>query len=177
MKFETYRNRLILQEFMPLIYKVLYQLSIFQSHYYFEDYVQELSLKLLQLAKRFKGDMLKDSDCRYQFVAYAQKGLYWFGLDLLKKQDKCHSQDIDQVSIKELPSINPSFEANLQISQFFAEAKSRLSAFEFNLLQLLSQYPVSDIADKLSLSRQAIYEKRKKIQNKLATLKPLLSPG
>ena len=76
----------LLIEFKPLIYKTLSRLRIHPHHMNFDDFFQELQIKLVEIYQGFEGDPLRVEADRYKFTAYAGNGLYWRGIDLFKKK-------------------------------------------------------------------------------------------
>lgn len=163
----------VIIEFSPIVYKVLKSFSIYPNHMFYEDYLQELSIKLLDLAESFEGDIF--GDCRFQFVAYGRKGLTWFLRDLLVKQTKLKTRSLDNLDLQIIPEEDPHLSRSILVKEFLQEAQALLSKKEYGLLRLLIQYPVADIAKHLSLSRQAVYNKRQMIQKKLSSIKSLLT--
>ncbi|AMB99883.1 hypothetical protein AWM75_07840 [Aerococcus urinaehominis] len=73
----------VIREFTPLIYTAIYRFGLSRHHRHFDDYYQELSLKLLSLTNTFDGDVLGAD--RYQFTAYATTSLRRYMIDLWRK--------------------------------------------------------------------------------------------
>ncbi|SEQ55563.1 hypothetical protein SAMN04488558_1218 [Ignavigranum ruoffiae] len=172
MDYQAWYHQQVLKAFNPLIHKILKRLAIYPNHNDYEDYQQELKLHLIQLADKFSGDVL--GECRYQFVAYAQRGLFWHGLRLMKQFEHKETCCFDAQTSKDIPIVTPSL-SDVHIAEFMQRAKRRLSTWEYQLIILLNHYSVQEIADQVGLSRYAIYKQRKKIQHKLADLKKLLA--
>ena len=61
----------------------------------YDDFFQELQLKLVDLYTHFDGLPLEKEIDRYRFTSYAKTGLYWHGLNLLRKDSFNHYQSIE----------------------------------------------------------------------------------
>lgn len=180
MKFSTVKNRQILKEFDNLLHRVLRDAYLYPGHLDYEDYYQELCLKLLNLAENFEGNIFKEG--RYPFVAYARRGLSWFVSDLRRRQSRTQSlasQDIthlvDQVN-RQQAYPHTYLHSQGQILSFIQTAENHLTPEEKSLFYYLIQdaYNNQELADIFSCSRQAIHQRRKKLRQKLAHLKNLL---
>ena len=77
MDHQYYYHEHLIRLFAPLVYKTLARCNIHSAHIHYDDYWQELRIKLLQIAQNFDGQPLTNDDDRYRFTAYAQRGLYW----------------------------------------------------------------------------------------------------
>lgn len=170
-----------LEEFKPLIYKVLQKLNIQQRHMDYEDFFQELQIQLLKISKSFKSDTSDSEIERYKFLAYADRGLYWYGLNLLRQQQPHHSfETVDEESIDRLALKNDLTagvaEPNLYTQEFFDLAKKRLSAKEYSLLLQFAKgkYTMQELADEQGVSRDTVYQWKYKIQERLQDIKECL---
>lgn len=79
-------KELLLAQYTPLLHKVMKSLHLQSFDTQYEDYLQELRIKLIEIAKDFDGDP-RDKD-KYRFTNYAQRGLRWYLIDLLRKNKK-----------------------------------------------------------------------------------------
>lgn len=169
-----------LKTFKPLIHKVLNQLNIRQSHMNYEDYYQELQIKLIDILKFFKNDSLDLDEKNCKFVAYAKQGLYWEGLDLLRKDNRrpkkaSGSRPIEWLEDRKAVNFD-SFDLNLYTEDFFRLAKKRLSSKDFLLLLQLAdgQYTMQELADEYGVVRDTIYQWKNRIQERLEDIKDCL---
>lgn len=168
-----------INSFQPLVYKTLSRLNILQSNPDFEDYVQELTIHLLTLRASFHEEIFISDENRFKFTAYAAKGLYWFGLNLIRNSNKEYGyasteDDIEhfwQKQNNEMKSIS-----KLHIEDFFAQAKKRLSVEDYRLLLYISDggYTSSEIAILMEVSRSTVYDRIHKIQLRLEGLQECL---
>lgn len=180
MDLESINVSKILIEFKPLIYKTLQRLHIHPQHMNFDDFFQELQIKLVKIYRKFEGDPLRIEADRYQFTAYAGNGLYWRGIDLFKKRSfntlpiMEDEHLVKMVNEKEMTENWPG--RNLILDEFFKKAKERLSESEYLLFTYLAegQYTMTEIADILAVSRKTIYQRRKNIQRKIQDIKECL---
>lgn len=166
----------LLKQFEPLLHKTLHRLSIFQGHGSYEDYLQELRLKLLAIEAEFDGKPLKGDGIR--FAAYAGKGLYWHLVNLLRsdnRQQEFLVEDISLVSDLEAPPI-PFLEGTHALTTFMEEVNQRLTQEELTLFYTLADgsYTMNEIATGYGVTRKTIYDRKKKLVAKLASLKYLL---
>lgn len=173
-------SSIFLKDYTPLIHKVLQQLNIPQNHMDYEDYFQELQIKLIEILQNFKNDSADLEEKNAKFVAYAGRGLYWHGLDLLGKKtnlpfDTVDNDYIDWLANHELAD-STSFESNLSTEDFFHLAKKRLSEKEYLLLIQLAegQHTMQELADEYGVARDTIYQWKHKIQNRLEGIKDCL---
>lgn len=171
----------MLIEFKPLIYKTLQRLRIHPQHMYFDDFYQELQIKLVQIYRSYDGNPLNKDEDRYKFTAYAGNGLYWRGIDLFKNknfqtlpivEDKHLERMVDEVD-----TTNDSPETNIFLDEFFKHAQTRLSETEFLLFNYLAEgkYNITQIADMMQVSRSTIYKRRHNIQVKIQDIKGYLT--
>lgn len=171
---------IFLKTFKPLIHKVLNQLNIHQNHIDYEDYYQELQIKLIEILRNFKNDSTDIEEKNCKFIAYASKGLYWEGLDLLKKKSKepekiGESRPIEWLSDREAVNFD-SFNLNLYTEDFFRLAKKRLDSKDFLLLLQLAdgQYTMQELADEYGVVRDTIYQWKNRIKLRLEDIKDCL---
>lgn len=169
------KDEQLLKQFEPLLFKTLGRLNIGRRRIDYDDYLQELRLKLLYLAEQFDGDPFKEDI--YRFLGFAKQSLYRYTLDLLKK----HSQKFDVVNsdVSELGTILHSdliFDSNPEIQEFFKKASQVLTLKERHIFLLMVEggYTIQEMADRFGVSRKTMNKYRKTIREKLAPLRGLL---
>lgn len=65
-------------------------LYIYPSDNQYEDYLQELRIKLIKIAENFDGDpLVKD---KYRFTKFAKRGLTWYLINLLRSDKKAKEE-------------------------------------------------------------------------------------
>lgn len=167
-----YKSRVLLQ-FEPLVHKTLARLYIQSRHIAYEDYAQELRVKLLEIESSFDGKALGED--RIRFVSFAGRGLYWFLVSLLRKEKQLDSVSFDDIEAAVECEV-PLESSRLELVYFLEEARRRLEVEEFELFQLLAdgEWTVTDIARFYGVQRKVIYRRKKKIVDKLSDLKELL---
>ena len=167
-----YKSR-VLEQFEPLVHKTLARVFLSPRHVAYEDYAQELRLKLLEIEASFDGKALGED--RIRFVAFAGRGLYWFLISLLRKEKTAEMVSFDDIEAAVECEL-PMEAARLELVFFLEEARRRLEPSEFELFQLLSdgEWTVTDIAKFYGVQRKVIYRRKKKIADKLADIKDLL---
>lgn len=169
-----------LEQFTPLIHRTLQRLSIYPQNMDYEDYYQELQIKLMDILRRFKIDSADLEEVNAKFTAFAGRGLYWHGLDLVrsKKNQSLASFEPDQIERLEDEESREEqqMERKLSTEDFFRLAKKRLSEKDFQLLLQFASgnYRMQDLADEYGVARDTIYQWKNKIQIRLADLKDCL---
>ena len=169
-----------LKQFTPLVHKSLQRLNIRPQHMDYEDYYQELQIKLLDILEKFKCDTTDPEEKNCKFTAYAGQGLYWHGVDLLRKKNNHSLGTIESDKIQWLvdqeSSDSESLESALHTNDFFRLAKKRLSIEDFTLLLELAEgkYTMDELAKKHGVVRATIYQRKEKIQTRLEDIKSCL---
>lgn len=172
-------NQLLIQ-FEALVHKTMVRLNIQQHNMFYEDFTQELQLQLIEIYHSFEGNPLELEIDRYKFTAYAGQGLYWHGLNLLRQDnlDTVHTPKEEQLDwlLEQEANPNQKSTTTLYIEDFLAQAKSRLSDEDYLLLLYLvdGKYTLNELAKLLAVSRDTLYQRRKKIQTRLQDLKGCL---
>ncbi|MGX7107817.1 sigma-70 family RNA polymerase sigma factor [Hutsoniella sourekii] len=173
MREEWYRE--ILDQFEPLLHKTLNSLGIYGFHPDRDDYLQELRLKLIDLALSFQGD-LKDLDVARQFVAYSQRGLRWHLINLLK-QPNADKLDFSDVSIESEWEAMGCLDPQDYLTQdLLSQLRLILNPTEYQIVHLIAtdKLTMTQVAEELNLSRKTLYQYRQRIQDKLAPYKDFL---
>lgn len=167
----------LLEKYEPLIHKTLKNLNIFESDMDYEDFFQELQIHLLEIFSRFKPDTTNEEIRSYKFIAYAQTGLRWKAIQLLEKRDTLVHQvgtisQIDWLNNK-YGNEQSNLKTNMYVNEFLNLTKNMLNDKEQILLSYLldESYTMQEIADKYSVSRVTIYNRKEKIKNKLMCIK------
>lgn len=166
------KRRLVLT-FDALVYKVIHELHISPKHMAFEDYAQELRIHLFTLADRFDGDIFGDD--RFKFTKYAHQGLYWFLIDLLRYDQRRNHQPLPDDY--KLGSIPVSQTRDFMLA-FWQTAQKSLSEEEYWLCRLLytQECSMQDLANYFGISRKTLYQRKRKLQNKVAVILADVSP-
>lgn len=177
MDYQSLYKSYLLKQFEPLLHKTLHRLNIYQGHWHYDDYLQELRLKLLAIADGFDGKPLKGDGVR--FAAYAGKGLYWHLVNLLRHPSL--SQEVLMEDMTLLPTADammvPLEEGSHTLSAFMEGVKERLAEEELVLFYILADgsYSISEIASQYGVARKTIYERKRKLVAKIEELKYLLT--
>lgn len=166
-----------LKQFRPLIYKTLNRLNIYSCQMDYEDYFQELQIKLIDLLKKFKNDSGDWEEMNAKFVAYAGRGLYWYGLDLLRDKNKNSFKTMASSTLEfalegDCESIDH-LESTLYTEDFFRLARKRLSVKDYDFLVKLSNNSSSmqDLADDYGVARDTLYQWKNRLKIRLEDIK------
>ncbi|MEG9284396.1 sigma-70 family RNA polymerase sigma factor [Aerococcus urinae] len=163
----------LLREFEALIHKTLADLNIRKCHGDYQDYAQELRLKLLDVAERFEGRPLGED--RYRFVAYAGRYLRWCLLDLLRQTSR-----LPQLTLSEnqdlMTDSTETEDFDLGATDFLQATQETLSDRDYQLTLALAEpdFSITDIAKSFGVARKTIYAWKKRLVEKLQPLKGLL---
>lgn len=172
-------NALLLQ-FEALIHKTMSRLNIPQNNMFYEDFTQELALELVEIYQTFEGEPLASDIDRYKFTAYAGRGLYWHGLNLLRqdKLDTFYATDEEEMDWlqEQGEDAAETLTTSIYIEDFLKQAQVRLSAEDYQLLLYLMEgkYTMQELAELMGVSRDTIYQRRQKMQGRLKDLKECL---
>lgn len=168
---------IFLKQFRPLIYKTLSRLNIFSRQMDYEDYFQELQIKLIDLLAHFKNDSGDWEEMNAKFIAYAGQGLYWYGLDLIRNKSKNSLKTMEASSLEivldgDYQSIDD-LESSLFTEDFLRLAKRRLSVrdFDFLLRLIKSQSTMQELADDYGVARDTLYQWKKRLRMRLVDIK------
>ncbi|GAA0355540.1 hypothetical protein GCM10008932_05710 [Alkalibacterium iburiense] len=170
----------LLMKYMPLIHKTMNRLNISKKHMLYDDFIQEFQIKLIQLYRSFDGDPINNEADSFKFTAYAGRGLYWRGIDLIRNKSLTSCEPVDDEKLEMLTQekniTSNVLESNYIIQDFYRKAKEKLSTEDYLLFLYLSDsdYTIQQIAETFGVSRGTIYKRKKKIQSKLEDLKEYL---
>ena len=171
---EEYDNQLLV-DYAPLLHRTLHRAGVSPRHPSYDDYYQELSLKLLDLKQKFEGDPLGLD--RYSFVAYARRGLSWYLLDLFGR-DRSPEEVTDTIEDLLEPQASPlaAMDSHLTLMAFHAKARQVLDDDDYQLFLYLKEgaSSMSILAQELQISRQALYKRRDRLKKKLQDFKYLI---
>lgn len=131
----------LFRQLQPLIHKTMNGMKIFKNHMDYDDFIQELKIQLIEILHRFDGDSLASDEDRFKFTAYASNGLYWRGLNLLKRNDPelVYDEDesqMDGVTFKD-SDLMQALNSNLHIEIFLKQTRKRLTYEDYLLLMFL----------------------------------------
>lgn len=172
-----HRSR-VLAQFEKLIHRTLARAQVSQQHMFYDDYAQELRLKLLEIERNFDGQALGAD--RIRFVAFAGRGLYWQLISLLRKEKRVlpseNVADLLDYGAGELVCTAPGETASTGMLVFIEEARRILTGDEFELFLLLCDgtWSMVELAEYYGVGRQTMYKRKEKLARKLEKLKGLL---
>ena len=113
------------------------------------------------------------------FIAFTTKGLYRHGINMLNKKNKQVFSCTEDEDLEFLSQSADAFELHQEVylDDFFTQAKKRLSTEDYTLLLYLSdgKYSIRDIAKRMGVSVSVVYERRERIQGRLAGIKKCLT--
>src|SRR5699024_5031715 len=102
-----------------------------KNHIDYEDFFQELQIKLVEIFYQFNGDPLGSDEDRFKFTAYANNGLYWHTLNLLKQKElsliRVGDENQLEWMVNENSDLVQGMNTNLHIEDFLNQARKRLT--------------------------------------------------
>lgn len=168
----------LLQQYQALVHKVLHHFQISRYHYLYDDYHQELQIKLLEVAQQFDGNPFLEAD-QPRFIYMAKKAMQWRLIDIFRKEQRAPATaELEKVEHQALLDESDllTFEGNVAMAEFFDEARDLLDNEEYSLILDLvkGERNTNQLAAFYGVSRQTIYGRKKKIGGKLMSLKGTL---
>ena len=156
----------LVEMYSSVIHHILHHHGVFSHHQNYDDYFNELYIKLLDLADKFQGDALDDAE-RGHFVAYAERQLWQ-----LLKQERQRKREIPLENLFFQRS-GDEVESELTRIDFLANARRVLEKEEYDFLLVVvdGNWTVSDKAKMLGMSRKTYYQKRSRIIGLLKEMK------
>lgn len=177
MDLQSINTNKMLIKYKPLIFKTLHRLRIHQHHMYFDDFFQELQIKLLSIYKEFEGDPLNVEEDSYKFTAFAGNGLYWRGIDLFKNKNFNTLPISEDEALEKIVNATADeenmLESNVFLREFMSEVRKKLTDSEYLLFSYLAEgdYTMTEIADLMAVSRGTLYNRRQNMQIKIEEFK------
>lgn len=166
-----------LKQFQLLIHKVLHRLNMHQGQMDYEDYYQELQIKLIDILKGFENDSPDLEEKNAKFTAYASQGLYWHGLDLLRNKNKnsfltTESASFDYMLDGDTQSVD-SLKSTLNTEDFFRLAKKRLSEKDYIFLLQIAhgQQTMEELAVDYGVAKDTVYQWKNRLKERLDGIK------
>lgn len=160
----------LVEMYSSVIHHTLHHHGVFSHHQNYGDYFNELYIKLIDLADKFQGDALDDTE-RGHFVAYAKAGLERQLWQLLK-QERQRKREIPLENLC-IQQSSDELESELTRIDFLANARRVLEKedYDFLLVVVDDNWTVSDKAKMLGMSRKTYYQKRSRIIGNLKGMK------
>lgn len=180
MELDSTNMSIFLDQFKPLIHRTLQKINITPQHMDYEDYYQELQIKLLEILQKFKNDTIDINEKNSKFTAYAGQGLYWHAIDLSRMKNNHSLNTIESDKIQWLAEQDSteyeSKEANIYTDDFFYLARERLTEKDYQLLIQLAEnrYTMQELADEYGVVRATVYHWKNKIKMRLQDLQDCL---
>lgn len=160
----------LVEQYQLLLHKVLGECGRHAKQDDYEDYFQELSIKLLELAERFDGDPLGDEDDRYRFTSYARQGLKRHLIDMLRKEKFWN----DAMTAPLSEYIFESEVGELSIENLLVlmnDLRRYLTSGELNLVKgLVNGINSKELAKCFGVSRKTIAKWKGQIRQKLSEI-------
>ena len=176
--FDQYRYPELLDQYHGVIVHVLnrYHVDVYKAYY--DDVYQLAQIALYQAAEEFDGDPLSEGD-RYRFVAYVKRVMAWRVLDELRKHSRQGDQEFtttDEWVFEAGLGAGQTIEITADIQHFLAEAAKILRYRDLDFLYqvIACQGKTKLLLEIYPISRQAIYNKKRNLMDKLQSIRHLL---
>lgn len=176
--FDQYRYPELLDQYHGVIVHVLkrYHVDVYKAYY--DDVYQLAQIALYQAAEEFDGNPLSEAD-RYRFVAYVKRVMAWRVLDELRKHTRLGGQEFsttDEWVFETGLGAGHTIEITADIQHFLAEAAKILRYRDLDFLYqvIACQGKTKLLLEIYPISRQAIYNKKRNLMDKLQSIRHLL---
>lgn len=176
--FDQYRYPELLDQYHGVIVHVLNRYHVYVYKAYYDDVYQLAQIALYQAAEEFDGDPLSEGD-RYRFVAYVKRVMAWRVLDELRKYTRQGGQEFsttDEWVFEAGLGAGQTIEITADIQHFLAEAAKILRYRDLDFLYqvIACQGKTKLLLEIYPISRQAIYNKKRNLMDKLQSIRHLL---
>ena len=140
---------------------MLHKQGVHRQRDEYGDYYNELYIKLVDLAGKFRGDVLDEAACG-RFVGYAKPALTRYLWWLLKRDSYRKLELLTDGSGHEFGHVDQASE--LSLVEYMADAKRVLSTEEYEFFKVAAgtRWTVTEKAKMLSRSRKRDYQGMKR---------------
>ena len=161
-------QEVLVEMYGSVIHHVLHKQGVHRQRDEYGDYYNELYIKLVDLAGKFRGDALDEAE-RWRFVGYAKPALTRYLWWLLKRDSYRKLEVLTDGNQHEFDLVDQASE--LSLVEYMADAERVLSPEEYEFFKVAadSQWTVTEKAKMLGLSRKGYYEWLRRCADKIKT--------
>lgn len=161
-------QEVLVEMYGSVIHHVLHKQGVHRKRDEYGDYYNELYIKLVDLAGKFRGDALDEAE-RWRFVGYAKPALTRYLWWLLKRDSYRKLEVPSDGSQHEFGLVDQVSELSLVECMADAERVLSIEEYEFFKVAADSQWTVTEKAKMLGMSRKGYYERLRRCADKIKT--------
>ena len=161
-------QEVLVKMYGSVIHHVLHKQGVHRQRDEYGDYYNELYIKLVDLAGKFRGDALDEAE-RGRFVGYAKPALTRYLWWLLKRDSYRKVEVLTDGSEQEIGLVDQASE--LSLVEYMADAERVLIPEEYKFFKVASdtRWTVTEKARLLGMSRKGYYEWLRRCSDKIKT--------
>lgn len=161
-------QEVLVEMYSGVIHHVLHKQGVHKQQDEYGDYYNELYIKLVDLAGKFRGNALDEAE-RGRFVGYAKPGLTRYLWWLLKRDSYRKVEVLTDGSQQEFGLADQASEQSLV--EYMADAERVLSPEEYEFFKVAAdtRWTVTEKASMLGMSRKGYYEWLRRCAYKIKT--------
>ena len=159
-------QEVLVEMYGSVIHHVLHKQGVHKQQDEYGDYYNELYIKLVDLASKFRGNALDEAE-RGRFVGYAKPALTRYLWWLLKRDSYRKLEVLTDGSEYEFGHVYQASE--LSLVEYMADAERVLSTEEYEFFKVAAdtRWTVTEKARMLGISRKGYYGKFREIIHNL----------
>lgn len=161
-------QEVLVEMYGSVLHHVLHKQGVHRQRDEYGDYYNELYIKLVDLAGKFRGNALNEAE-RGRFVGYAKPALTRYLWWLLKRDSNRKVEVLTEGSEQEIGLVDQASE--LSLVEYMADAERVLSPEEYKFFKVASdtRWTVTEKARLLGMSRKGYYEWLRRCSDKIKT--------
>ena len=158
----------LVEMYGSVVHHVLHKQGVHRQRDEYGDYYNELYIKLVDLAGKFRGEALDEAE-RGRFVGYAKPALTRYLWWLLKRDSFRKLEVLSDGSQHEFGLVDQASE--LSLVEYMADAERMLSPEEYEFFKVAAdtRWTVTEKARMLGISRKGYYEWLRRCSDKIKT--------
>ena len=159
-------QEVLVEMYGSVIHHVLHKQGVHKQQDEYGDYYNELYIKLVDLAGKFRGNALDEAE-RGRFVGYAKPALTRYLWCLLKRDSFRKLEVMSDGSQHEFGLVDQASE--LSLVEYMADAERMLSPEEYEFFKVAAdtRWTVTEKARMLGMSRKGYYERLRRCADKI----------
>ena len=161
-------QEVLVEMYGSVIHHVLHKQGVHRQRDEYGDYYNELYIKLVDLAGKFRGNALDEAE-RGRFVGYAKPAITRYLWCLLKRDRFRKLEVMSDGSQHEFGLVDQASE--LSLVEYMADAERMLSPEEYEFFKVAAdtRWTVTEKAKMLGMSRKGYYEWLRRCADKIKT--------
>lgn len=159
-------QEVLVEMYGSVIHHVLHKQGVHRQRDEYGDYYNELYIKLVDLAGKFRGDALDEAE-RGRFVGYVKPALTRYLWWLMKRDNYRKLEVLTDGSQHEFGLVDQA--SGLSLVEYMADAERVLSPEEYEFFKVAAdtRWTVTEKARMLRISRKGYYEWLRRCADKI----------